>query len=168
MTADAQLRILNAKDCTIYLRPISMADRVGAILRDAPHIRSITSPDLEGFVQETEAILYNYPKAWEDGVDDPWFVFHTSGTTGLLILCLPQSHVRLTIITGNPKPVTLTQRMLAVSDRTASMPDFEPSIFDHFAFRRWHTPLPSSHVRPFPMRLAISTHSHGSRLWERS
>lgn len=37
-------------------------------------------------MQEKEAAPSNYPKTWDDGADDPWLVFHTSGTTGLSIL----------------------------------------------------------------------------------
>lgn len=40
--------------------------------------------------------------------------------------------------------------MVAVVDRTASMPELEPSDLDHFALRRWYTPLPAIHVRLFP------------------
>lgn len=133
-----------------------MADRVGAILRDASHIQAITAPELAEIMQETEATPYNYPKSWEDGADDPWFVFHTSGTTGLLVLCLPLAEMRLTIFIGNPKPVTWTQGMLAVADRMASVPDAEPSIIDHFALRRWYTPLPALHVRRLPVKFTIS------------
>lgn len=141
-----------------------MADRVDTILRDAPHIQAIAAPELGDIMQETEATPYNYPKSWGDGVDDPWLVFHTSGTTGRLTSCLPQAQVRLITTTGNPKPVTLTQKMLAVSDRTASMPDLQPSIFDQLALRKWYTPLHVVHVRSFSMKLVISNHSHGAGL----
>lgn len=83
VTAEAQLRILNAKQCAVYLRPLSMASQIDSILRDAPHVQTVTVPDIEEFMLETEAPSYTYPKTWDEGKDDPWLVFHTSGTTGL-------------------------------------------------------------------------------------
>lgn len=74
-----------------------MEDCVDAMLQDAPHVKAITAPELEEIMQETEETPYNYPKSWDDGADDPWLVFHTSGTTGLLIFCLSNAVVRLTI-----------------------------------------------------------------------
>lgn len=59
-----------------------MADQVRAILKDTSHLRAITVPDLGEFVNETEATPFCYPKTWEEGKEDPWLVFHTSGTTG--------------------------------------------------------------------------------------
>lgn len=76
------MHVLNAKKCTLYLRPSSMADHVETMLHDAPHVQFITVPDLEDFMQEKEAVPFIYPKSWADGRYDPWLVFHTSGTTG--------------------------------------------------------------------------------------
>lgn len=81
---DGQKRILNAKNCCLYLRPASLADQVGVLLKGTPHIQAITVPEIGHFMQETEATRFTYPKTWEDGKDDPWLVFHTSGTTGEL------------------------------------------------------------------------------------
>ncbi|KAL3458988.1 AMP-binding enzyme [Aspergillus heterothallicus] len=62
VTAEAQLRILEQKNCTVYLRPAVMAEQVHSILKNAPHVQVLDCPDLEE--------------------DDPWLVFNTSGTTG--------------------------------------------------------------------------------------
>lgn len=86
VTPEAQLRILEKKKCTVYLRPASMADPVGAILRDAPHVQTITVPEPDEFSLEAEAVPVNYSKTWDEGKDDPWLVFHTSGTTGTYIV----------------------------------------------------------------------------------
>ncbi|KAL1859416.1 putative NRPS-like protein biosynthetic cluster [Paecilomyces lecythidis] len=60
VTPEAQLRILEKKKCTVYLRPASMADPVGAILRDAPHVQTITVPEPDEFSLEAEAVPVNY------------------------------------------------------------------------------------------------------------
>jgi acyl-coenzyme A synthetase/AMP-(fatty) acid ligase len=82
VTREGQLHILEKKNCTIYLRPSSMASTVDAIVHGIPGIRTVTAPELDELFQETEAEPYVYNKSWEEGKDDPWLVFHTSGTTG--------------------------------------------------------------------------------------
>jgi hypothetical protein len=148
ITGEAQIHILNAKRCTLYLRPSSMADHVGTILRDTPHVQVITVPDLEDFMQESESVPFTYPESWEAGQHDPWLVFHTSGTTGWSSwLCsIMKLLSSCPCCIGNPKPITMTQRMMAASDRAVVAAGADPGIGDHFALRRWYTPLPSLHV----------------------
>lgn len=55
---------------------------VDAILRDVPDVQQIDAPDFGDLLRETPANPYVYPKSWDEGKDDPWLVFHTSGTTG--------------------------------------------------------------------------------------
>lgn len=90
VTPHAQLQIFEKTGCTLYLRPEEMAESVAGILKDTSHIQPITLPPLEHFLNETEAIPFNYSKAWAEGKDDPWLVFHTSGTTGMLPIPLPE------------------------------------------------------------------------------
>lgn len=130
ITAEAQLQILNKKDCRVYLRDAAEADKVDEVVKIAPDIEVITVPVLEEFMQETRAVSCVYPKTWDEGKKDPWQVFHTSGTT------------------GNPKPVTYTQEMMAWPDRVAALQDVAESLCHQLANSRWHTPLPSLHVGP--------------------
>lgn len=83
VTAEAQLQILEHKGCTLYLRPEEMAEPVAGILEGTSHIQTITVPNLGQFLNDTEASPITYPNTWMDGKDDPWLVFHTSGTTGM-------------------------------------------------------------------------------------
>ena len=82
VTPEAQLKIFEKKDCKLYLRPEETAESVAGILKCAPHIQTVTFPTLNQFFNDTEATQVNYSKTWEEGKDDPWMVFHTSGTTG--------------------------------------------------------------------------------------
>lgn len=59
-----------------------MAQAVGIILEDAPHIQQIAAPELDSLLQETPAEPFVYPRSWGEGKKDPWLVAHTSGTTG--------------------------------------------------------------------------------------
>ncbi|KAJ5528320.1 hypothetical protein N7513_012479 [Penicillium frequentans] len=142
VTPQAQLQILEKKGCTLYLRPEEMAGSVAEILKDISHIRPITLPPLEHFWNETEAIPVNYPKSWTEGKDDPWLVFHTSGTT------------------GNPKPITYSHKMMAGAEVAASIPDIEETHIHQYAQRRWYTPLPSLHFVGMLMTLSMTTFVH--------
>ena len=86
ITAEAQLRILEKTNCKLYLRPAEMAGPVSDILQGASHIEQITVPGSEEFFRDDEAAPVNYGKTWDEGKDDPWLVFHTSGTTGIVHL----------------------------------------------------------------------------------
>lgn len=59
-----------------------MSDTVATVLQEAPHLQAITVPGIDVFMNEATAPTYTYPLSWEEGKDDPWLVFHTSGTTG--------------------------------------------------------------------------------------
>ncbi|GKZ30777.1 hypothetical protein AbraIFM66950_010214 [Aspergillus brasiliensis] len=142
VTAEAQLHILEKKGCTVYLRPSTMEAPVAEILKAAPHVQTITVPDIDAFLQEAEAEPVNYSKTYEEGRADPWLVFHTSGTT------------------GNPKPVTYTHEMMAGADIVASLPDIGETLIHHYAQRRCYTPLPSLHFVGMALSLSMTTFIH--------
>ncbi|OQE20888.1 hypothetical protein PENFLA_c015G05828 [Penicillium flavigenum] len=142
ITPEAQKRILEAKSCALYLRPSSLETHVGVALKEAPHIQAITVPEIDEFMKETEAPIYTYPKSWEEGKDDPWLVFHTSGTTGY------------------PKPLTYTHEMMGVADMVAATPDLEQCFAHHFAKERLYTPLPSLHLVGMILVLASTSFVH--------
>ncbi|RDH31614.1 AMP-binding enzyme [Aspergillus welwitschiae] len=142
VTPEAQLHILEKKGCTVYLRPSSMEAPVAEILKAAPHVQTVTVPDIEAFMQEAEAEPVNYSKTYEEGRADPWLVFHTSGTT------------------GNPKPVTYTHEMMAGADIVASLSDIGETQIHHYAQRRCYTPLPSLHFVGMALSLSMTTFIH--------
>ena len=82
ITPEAQLHILAAKECTLYIRPECMAAAVDTVVQHRTSIRIVVAPDLGEMLQETHANPVIYEKSWQEGKDDPWLVFHTSGTTG--------------------------------------------------------------------------------------
>ena len=82
VTREAQLRILSAKNCRLYLRPESMATIVDEIVSHHPSVRTVTAPELHELLRDSPAQPGVYQKPWDDAKDDPWLVFHTSGTTG--------------------------------------------------------------------------------------
>ncbi|PKX89842.1 putative AMP-binding enzyme [Aspergillus novofumigatus IBT 16806] len=140
----AQRLILKKTQCKVYIRPPSMAQVVGTILEDAPHIQQITAPEPDSLLQESPAKPYVYPKSWEEGKNDPWLVAHTSGTTGF------------------PKPVTYTHQMMASFDVAAALPDIDEFLLHHAPGRRWYTPLPSLHLVGMMMVLSVPTYAHAT------
>lgn len=81
-TPEAQIRILSLQGCTVSL----IADDVGNPAKEfeelGPHMRFVHAPELDELLNEDPADSVEYQKSWEDGKDDPWLIFHTSGTTG--------------------------------------------------------------------------------------
>ena len=95
-TPEAQLRILSAKSCRLYVRPDSVADAIQEIIGNDSNIQTVAAPGLYQLLNNEPAELVTYDKSWQDGKDDPWLVFHTSGTTGLSKRCAPFSLQLLT------------------------------------------------------------------------
>ena len=81
-TPEAQRRILSSKGCTVYIRPESSVAALREIEQREPKIQFIRAPELNELLNENPAHPVEYRKSWEHGKDDPWLVFHTSGTTG--------------------------------------------------------------------------------------
>lgn len=42
----------------------------------------IIAPPLEEWITEKPAKPYAFDTPWNEAADDPWLIFHTSGTTG--------------------------------------------------------------------------------------
>jgi len=80
-TPEAQVKLLENKKCKLYIRPESSASLVNEIVNRIPSIKTVVAPELEDFLQDQQAEPFIYQKSWEINKDDPWLVFHTSGTT---------------------------------------------------------------------------------------
>ncbi|KAI9046325.1 putative AMP-binding enzyme [Aspergillus affinis] len=115
---EAHLRFLEKKNCKLYLRPVEMAAPVDEILKTVEDVVIITVPSSEEFLRDEEAVPVVYGKTWGEGKDDPWLVYHTSGTT------------------GNLKAVTYTHRMCAGFEVAATLPDVEENYLHQYAQRR--------------------------------
>ncbi|EGE85548.2 AMP-binding enzyme [Blastomyces dermatitidis ATCC 18188] len=144
LTPGAQLRVQEKTNCKLCLRPSEMAGPASNILRNAPHVEQITASGIEEFFRDDEADPMVYSKTWDEGKEDPWLVFHTSGTT------------------GHPKPVTYSQQMMATPNTAASLPDFKPSQIHQSAQARYYTPLPALHTQFIGMfvTLGLTTGHH--------
>lgn len=76
------MHILSKTSCTTYIRSGELSAKVDEIAAKGTGIRTMAAPQLDDLLREDFAQKFPYNKSWEDGKDDPWLVFHTSGTTG--------------------------------------------------------------------------------------
>ncbi|PVI01653.1 putative AMP-binding enzyme [Periconia macrospinosa] len=127
---DAQAHLIQASECKVFLHGEHNAAMVQQVLAKAAPAQcsDIVIPPLSDLLFKEEVVSYKFKKSPDEAKDDPWLIFHTSGTTGL------------------PKLITYTHVMMASFNEAALMPDAkDETMLDHFANRRWYTPLPSLH-----------------------
>ena len=125
-----------------------MVKAVDEIHGHCPNLTVIAAPELSEWLKDDFAEPILYSKSWEEGKDDPWVYFHTSGTTGTYVTVVIRCQIiQLTFWgPGNPKPIKYTHRMLAVADFAASIDGLSETHIHHYAQRRWYTPMPLLHV----------------------
>jgi len=73
--------LLDITKCKAFVYA-SHSTSIQSILDERPHIRGIVAPSLQEWITEKPAIPYVFKKSWDEAADDPWIIFHTSGTTG--------------------------------------------------------------------------------------
>lgn len=140
----AQSHLVKESDCKVFLHGEGLAAVVTEVLsQSAQATTRIQVPKLSDWLFNQQLVSH-YVKPIDK--NDPWLVFHTSGTTGKI----PKSRLALrhnTESTGLPKLITYTHGMMASLEAEKLMPDSsDETMTDHFAQRRWYTPLPSLHV----------------------
>lgn len=81
-TPEAQQHILSETSCIIYMHSGNLSTKVDGIVTAGSEIQIIVAPELIELLQDKPAEPVSYSKSWEDSKDDPWLVFHISGTTG--------------------------------------------------------------------------------------
>lgn len=100
-----QQHLLTAANCTTVLHATQECGKIDAIIEGSPHIRSIVVPDLEVWLHASPIATFQCSKSWQEGKDDPWLHFHTSGTTGI------------------PRLVTYTNRMMTSFNVANRLPE---------------------------------------------
>ncbi|KAJ5799260.1 uncharacterized protein N7518_001328 [Penicillium psychrosexuale] len=73
--------VLQKAECEVYLSTEHVAKDIKAALEHAPEIQYMAAPSLDDLFRDKEPIAIEYTKPWDDAKDDPWLVFHSSGTT---------------------------------------------------------------------------------------
>ncbi|KAL9621359.1 MAG: hypothetical protein Q9160_004250 [Pyrenula sp. 1 TL-2023] len=117
-----------------------MSATVDSIDAMGSDIQTFNAPEFDEIMQDTPASHVPFEKEWEINRDDPWLIFHTSGTT------------------GNPKPITYTHRMMAVPDIAAGLDGIGETNIHHYTYKRWYMPLPLLHFVGMLMALPMATY----------
>lgn len=142
--------MLSKTSCSLVVRTDSMEAVVDDLVKRGLHLQAIEAPELDSLLTTTTVDAINYQKSWDQAKDDPWIVFHTSGTT------------------GHPKPIVYTHRMMAIPDTAASLKDIAETHGHHYAKRRWYTPMPMLHVCVLPpaskhlLTCTVCRHANGA------
>lgn len=82
MTPEALARLLSKTSCTTYIRPQNISATVDVIAAIGDKIQVINAPELSQITADAPTTSVSFDKEWESNKDDPWLIFHTSGTTG--------------------------------------------------------------------------------------
>lgn len=61
-----------------------MKNAIESLISERATMRRVSVPEMHEWVSEEEAQSYSYEKSWDEAKQDPWIIFHTSGTTGTL------------------------------------------------------------------------------------
>ncbi|CAI6335581.1 unnamed protein product [Periconia digitata] len=123
-----KLHLLNSTGCKYLLHVADDREEVSKLLVDNPQIQPTAVPELEAWLYSGDAPAYPYSKSWNEGKDDPWIIFHTSGTTGL------------------PKPITYTNSMMSSFDVAQTLPEPKEMTQLGWCFnRRCYGVVPLSH-----------------------
>jgi acyl-coenzyme A synthetase/AMP-(fatty) acid ligase len=120
--------LLASARCLFLLHASQEDDQIKHILQGNPDIQSILVPDLSTWLDAPPIASSPASKPWIEGRDDPWLIFHTSGTTGL------------------PKLVTYTNRMMTSFRIARSLPG--PMASTQLGWhinRRCYAVVPMSH-----------------------
>ena len=67
---------------SLYLRSDSHKELVDGIINENPEITSHSIPEQDDWLNGEVVKPYAFEKSWEEARNDPWVIFHTSGTTG--------------------------------------------------------------------------------------
>lgn len=97
--------LLASADCRFLLHTSQDSEQVKPLIQANPNIKSVLVPEVEVWLDADPVAPYPSPKSWNDAKDDPWLIFHTSGTTGL------------------PKLITYTQQMMTTFRITRDLPE---------------------------------------------
>lgn len=133
---EGALAVLNVANCSVWVKPyeVSMLPLVKGFLQQK-EMRVLELPGVDELLdcEDTQPFLYN--KTFDQVVDEPFCILHTSGTTGV------------------PKPIFWTHGLIGTMDAVRLLPPTEgdggltPWSKDWNEGDRIYSSFPMSHVR---------------------
>lgn len=144
---EGALAVLEAAKCNIWVNPAGgksaqlvndfMQQRLMQVI-DLPELDELL-PEAESETEKVER--FPYTKRWEDAINDPFCVLHTSGSTGL------------------PKPITWSHGLIGTMDAVRLLPPHEDM---HPWTKGWdegdtiYSSFPMSHVGFLPIQSRLT------------
>ncbi|KAL4862619.1 hypothetical protein BDV12DRAFT_40068 [Aspergillus spectabilis] len=125
----AQKDLLSRLDCRVLVTTDPEPPFVTGLLREYP-VQVICIPSLDELLESQDVPAYQYEKTFENARDDPVFVLHTSGSTGI------------------PKPMIYTNEFVWRIYKANSLPALEGTqrIDDFFLQGEFFSFLPAFHI----------------------
>ncbi|EED15544.1 NRPS-like enzyme, putative [Talaromyces stipitatus ATCC 10500] len=125
----AQMDLLWKLECRLIMTTDPEPPFVSMILKDCL-LTKLVIPSLDELLREEDVPPYPYTKSFEEAKDDPIFVLHTSGSTGI------------------PKPMIYTHRFVStvVAANTLPAPDGLRRVDDYFLKGEFFSFLPAFHI----------------------
>ncbi|KAF5565682.1 nonribosomal peptide synthetase [Fusarium phyllophilum] len=102
------LAVLNASDCSIWVKPReqAMLPLVEGILQEK-YMRVLELPSVDELLEAESAGPFAFDKSFESAINEPFCILHTSGTTGV------------------PKPILWTHGLIGTMDAVRLLPPIE-------------------------------------------
>jgi acyl-coenzyme A synthetase/AMP-(fatty) acid ligase len=120
--------LLKSANCKLLFHTSQDTDSIKRILQESRNVQSTPVPNLDIWLDAPYIAPPAALKSGDDGKDDPWLIFHTSGTTGL------------------PKLVTYTHRMMTSFRVAQELPEpIGSTQLGWHVDRRCYAVVPMSH-----------------------
>ncbi|KAF2760795.1 AMP-binding enzyme [Pseudovirgaria hyperparasitica] len=138
--------LVRSSHCKIFLHDATFHSLVSEAVELSGNGAVILQvPQLESWLQDEPATPVFWDRSWDQAKNDPWMIFHTSGTTGV------------------PRLVTYTHEMMTSLDAAELMDDAKGAAVSnqHYRDRRWYTPLPALHFVGMTIALQFTFFMNG-------
>jgi len=132
------LAVLEAAKCDIWVNPSSKSSNLVIDFLQKRPMKVIDLPELSELLDADTVEAYPYTKTWDEAINDPFCLLHTSGSTGL------------------PKPIVWSHGLIGTMDAVRLLPPSEgdggmaPWTKGWDDGDRIYSSFPMSHVRLFP------------------
>ncbi|RBQ78870.1 hypothetical protein FVER14953_13560 [Fusarium verticillioides] len=105
---EAALGLLEATKCALWVHPVDYPPYpLVEKIQQTRELRILEIPTVTELLDASSSPYYPYTKTYDEAMGDPFCILHTSGTTGL------------------PKPIYLSNGLLATMDAARILPPFE-------------------------------------------
>lgn len=101
------MAVLEAAKCNVWVKPRGVSYPLVEDFLQHRDMQVLDLPELDELLDAEEAKQYPYTKTFEEAIEDPFCLLHTSGSTGL------------------PKPISWTNGLIGTMDAVRLLPPTE-------------------------------------------